>query len=58
MFTEGEEEEEEEDEEDRRGCGVVELDGGGVGKVKEVCCSRGVEEEEEESVGVEERTGG
>lgn len=43
MLEEGEEEE-------RSGCGEEELEGGGVGKVKEVCCSEG-EEEVEESVG-------
>lgn len=46
-----------EEEEVRRGCGEEELEGGGVGKVKEVCCSEG-EEEVEESVGEEERVAG
>lgn len=46
------------EEEDRSGCGEEELEGGGVGKVKEVCCSEGVVEEEEESVGEEERMEG
>jgi len=35
-------------EEERSDCGEEELEGGGVGKVKEVCCSKGVEVEEEE----------
>lgn len=53
---------EEEEEEGRSGCGEEELDGGGVGKVKEVCCREGVVvaevEEEQGSVGEEERMGG
>lgn len=50
MLAEGEEE-------DRSGCGEEEFDGGGVGKVKEVCCSDGVVEVEAESVGEEDRIG-
>lgn len=42
---------------DRSCCGEEVLDGGGVGKVKEVCCSEGVVDEEE-SVGEEERMAG
>ncbi len=45
------------EEEDRSGCGEEELEGGGVGKVKVVCCSEGVVEDEE-SVGEEERMEG
>lgn len=51
MLADGEEDE-------RRDCGEEELEGGGVGKVKEVCCSEGVVVEEEESVGEEERMEG
>lgn len=47
------------EEEDIRGCGEEELEGGGVGKVKVVCCKEGVtEEEEEESVGEDARMEG
>lgn len=44
--------------EDRRDCGEEELEGGGVGKVKEVWCSEGVEEEEEGRAGEEVRMEG
>ena len=48
----------EREEEERSGCGEEELEGGGVGKVKEVCCREGVVEVEEESVGEAERMAG
>lgn len=51
------EEEEGEDDDERSGCGEVELEGGGVGKVKEVCCSEGVLEVEE-SAGEDDRREG
>lgn len=51
-------EEGEEQVEGRSGCGEEELDGGGVGKMKEVCCSKGVVEEGEVIVGEEERMAG
>lgn len=51
-----------EEDEVSSGCGEEELDEGGVGKVKEVCCREGVVvagvEEEQESVGEEDRMGG
>lgn len=47
-----------EGEEDRSGCGEDELEGGGVGKVKEVCCRDGVVLEGEESAGEEARMEG
>lgn len=52
-------EEGEEQVEDRSGCGEEEeLDGGGVGKMKEVGCSEGVVEEGEVIVGEEDRMAG
>lgn len=51
-------EEGEEPVEGRSGCGEEELDGGGVGKMKEVCCSAGVVAEEEVIVGDRERMAG
>lgn len=50
MLAEGEED-------DRSGCGEEEFEGGGVGKVKVVCCSKGVVEVEE-SAGEEDRMEG
>lgn len=44
--------------EGRRDCGDEELDEGGVGKMKEVCCSEGVVEEGEVILGEEERMAG
>lgn len=44
--------------EGRSGCGEEELDGGGVGKMKEVCWREGVVEMGEVIVGEEERMEG
>lgn len=48
----------EEQVEGRSDCGEEELDGGGVGKMKEVCCIEGVVEEGEMIVEEEERMAG